>query len=146
MELSNFTKVKTVNPSRFGNQPYDIRIEKDGRFLFTPQAFRTLGMEENSLSQYNDGENRQIALVTMPGDKGEFARQIKGKKKGRAHKNETLLANLREFGVTGNYLSLTFIGEDSGSKYYLISEFTGDIDASNDESADEEENQDQAGE
>jgi hypothetical protein len=127
MDLNSFKKVKTVNTGKSGDFPYDIRIESENRLYFTSQAFRALGLDNNSLSQYNDEEAKQIALVVKAGNSGDFARGIKNKQKGQRHKNDTLVNNLREFGIAGKYLSITEIGVVEGEKYFLISEYTGPV-------------------
>lgn len=141
MDLNAFKPVKRVNTTRAGEKPYDIRIEKDGRFSLTSKAFGTLSLHDNSLEQFNSPDGK-IALVVMPGQSGTFARGIQGRQKGGKFKNETLLNDLRNRGIAGNYLKLTFIGERDNQKYFQITEAqVSDAEAAEAENQEEEASQ-----
>lgn len=120
MDLKQFRPVKKVNTTISSEKPYDVKIEKDGRFTITPKAFGEMNLHDNSLEQFNSPDG--IALVVMPGQAGTFAKGVTGKQKGAKFKNETLLNNLRARGIAGNYLSLTFIGEQDNQRYFQIGE------------------------
>lgn len=120
MDLNSFKPVKRVNTTKLGEKPFDMKIEKDGRFNLTSKAFGMLSLHDNSLEQFNSPDG--IALVVMPGQTGTFAKGVNGKQKGGKFKNETLLADLRARGIAGNHLKLDFIGERDNMRYYAISE------------------------
>lgn len=120
MDLNSFKPVKRVNTTRSGEKPYDMKIEKDGRFNLTSKAYGMLSLHDNSLEQFNSPDG--VALVVMPGQSGTFAKGVSGKQKGGKFKNETLLSDLRARGIQGNYLKLTFIGERDNMRYFQITE------------------------
>lgn len=129
MNLASFKTVNAKVTTESKKDTYDIRIVNDREsIIFTAHAFKAIDLLNNSLDQRKDEESGAIALVAVPGNAGTFARRIKdSKNKGKLHKNARLIADLREMGITGDYLKLEFIGEQDSERFYLLKEFEGEV-------------------
>jgi hypothetical protein len=129
MNLASFKTVNAKVTTESKRDTYDVRIvnEKES-IIFTAHAFKAMDLLNNSLDQRKDEETGAIALVTVPGNAGTFAKRVKdSKNKGKLHKNARLIADLRAMGITRDYLKLDFIGEQDNERFYLVREFEGEV-------------------
>jgi hypothetical protein len=93
--FENIVKVEKANSKKRDKvQDFDLKYNpKTERFKFSEILFEELGLNYNSLVQYNvyDEENKGIYLNVLPDNTGIFMKKQGSKNKGREFKNDEIV-------------------------------------------------------
>jgi hypothetical protein len=129
MDINEFQKVNKANSSTITfrkKQDFNIKFnEKQERFVVAEDLWQELGLNDNSVIQYNrfDGEMAGVYLQIVPGNDGVFLKKHGDRSKGRAFKNTELISALQDLSSDPyeyKYFSLTFVGNVSGFPMYKV--------------------------
>lgn len=102
MDLNNFQKINKANTSTITfrkKQDFVLKFNvKQERFTFSEETWQELGLDNNSLIQFNNytGEDTGMYLQIVPGNTGVFLRKHGNGSKGRNFKNTEMISALQQ--------------------------------------------------